>query len=127
MKTRERPAHSERDLLRWAAKAAGMDDQRWVEPGDLLPHKGGLAPSIGSNQTPVVWNPLIDDGDALRLAVKLRITPVQLLVGCRATSLKGADAYVQFGEEPYAATRLAIVRAAAEMGEAATAPVFQRS
>lgn len=51
------------------------------------------------------WNPLTDDGDALRLAVKLRI-PV--------------ETDICFAEVPYEkqceVTRCAIVRAAAEIG-----------
>lgn len=67
------------------------------------------------------WNPLTDDGDALRLAVKLRIG-----VQCHqergdyvlADDGDGHECCLSFGPEgdPYAATRRAIVRAAAEIG-----------
>lgn len=63
------------------------------------------------------WNPLTDDGDALRLVVKL-----QLLVdlddeGCYVVSeiLPLRESY---STDPYAATRRAITRAAAEIGKA---------
>lgn len=59
------------------------------------------------------WNPLIDDGDALRLAVKLNITDLCLVVG----QLILAEGFQQ---DKYAATRRAIVRAAAEMAEKPT-------
>lgn len=64
------------------------------------------------------WNPLTDDGDALRLAVKL-----QLLVNVDATASQAGDGK-KVGEceihrfsDPYAATRRAIVRAAAAIGK----------
>lgn len=66
---------------------------------------------------PSRWNPLADDGDALRLAVKLQldITHVHFAahVGLRNQFWK-TELYK--GDEP-AATRRAIVRAAAAMAE----------
>ena len=63
-----------------------------------------------------VWNPLTDDGDALRLAVKL-----QLLIDLDDSScyVAGEEPSLreQYGSDPYAATRRAIVRAAAAMGD----------
>jgi hypothetical protein len=67
------------------------------------------------------WNPLIDDGDALRLAVKLKMSMV--LDSC---GFKGKTTWVRAPQtekteyhesDPYAATRRAIVRAAAEIGK----------
>jgi hypothetical protein len=70
------------------------------------------------------WSPLESDGDALRLAVKLNIR-------VRADSYSAtcdwwAGSGIDFREltldcegDPYAATRRAIVRAAAEIGRAA--------
>jgi len=98
---------TDRELLELAAKTAGIHGC-WVADGI----------NTGSNPSPVIWNPLDDDGDALRLAVKLEINPKWLegkalawAVGksaiCRAEAL---------GKDPYAATRRAIVRAAAEIG-----------
>jgi hypothetical protein len=64
------------------------------------------------------WNPLTDDGDALRLAVKLNL----------ALSIEEGQSWAHHvevfqgspvqhdGKDPYAATRRAIVRAAAEIG-----------
>jgi len=61
------------------------------------------------------WNPLTDDGDALRLAVSLGI----IVEAGQAWVSKYGPMY---GEDvlpnPYAATRRAIVRAAAEIGKA---------
>jgi len=74
------------------------------------------------------WNPLEDDGDALRLAVALgiNISPVVLsyphrtLVGYALPGRERKVGTVEFihGDDPYAATRRAIVRAAAEIGKA---------
>ncbi len=94
---------TDRELLELAAKAAGMN-HLWVVEID------GLDPK---------WNPLTDDGDALRLAVKLDIwihpgegPEVVEVVGLAAVRL-AADA------DRNAATRRAIVRAAAAIGEQA--------
>ncbi len=87
---------TDKELLELAAKAAGID---------LAWHT-------------YEWNPLTDDGDALRLAVKLNLN-----VYCSTKNIvKTAYPNQVFAEElkqpdPYAATRLAIVRAAAAIGE----------
>lgn len=93
---------TDRELLEKAAKAAGI-------PYDALPH---------SSSTWVKWNPLTDDGDALRLAVKLRIDIVHFSDLVRADVNGLEDCHEQNGIDPYAATRRAIVRAAATIGEA---------
>ena len=54
----------DRELLELAAKAAGVDPTKLKTP---YVSQDGLA--TGWNE----WNPLTDDGDALRLAVKLRL------------------------------------------------------
>ena len=64
------------------------------------------------------WNPLDNDGDALRLAVKLELS-IDFAKWCN-TVYYGVDNFVQedwHNKDPYAATRLAIVRAAAEIGK----------
>ncbi len=96
------------ELLKVAAKAAdydqvrfGTDDIFWV---------------LGEENDWVVWNPIRDDGDALRLAVKLGIT-LHIdgnFVG--AESRMGFSIEAHF-DDPYIATRRAIVRAAAEIGK----------
>jgi len=67
------------------------------------------------------WNPLIDDGDALRLAVKIANSDDRLhsLVWDWTyreirVFMGGSEGY---GDDMYAATRRAIVRAAAEIGK----------
>ena len=104
---------TDRELLQAAAKAAGIDGPI-VEAGGML--------YVCNEQSPLgIWAPLTDDGDALRLAVKLR-----LWVGIDrgATYVADGDFEVaanseseSHGSDPYAATRRAIVRAAAALGE----------
>lgn len=98
---------TDEQLLRAAAKAAGID-LAWSSVEDQSPRN-----REGWN----VWNPLTDDGDALRLAVKRG-----LAIGSSAfTSIHVGRGNACFAAEntqpdPYAATRRAITRAAAELG-----------
>ena len=62
------------------------------------------------------WNPLRHNGQALRLAVKLRMDIVHFESGVRADVTSYDDCHEDNGSDPYAATRRAIVRAAAEIG-----------
>jgi len=82
---------NEIELLELAAKACGLEEAKM---------------RIEFNQ----WNPLTDDGDALRLAVKLRINVEPVYVWHGPWTNGGTL------EDPYAATRRAITRAAAEIG-----------
>lgn len=87
---------TDKELLELAAKAAGIeiqDERVWVDAKETM---GGSWEK---------WNPLTDDDDALRLAVKLHLLESSWL----GDMSKEAD--------PYAATRRAIVRAAAEIGK----------
>lgn len=108
----------QRRLLELAAKAAGVAIE-WNVMINL--HSPILAPKtqqerrwLGHDHTP--WNPLTDDGDALRLAIDLELD----------VSLGKSGAVVEFGRlqieeldasDPYAAVRLAIVRTAAAIGQ----------
>jgi hypothetical protein len=73
----------------------------------------------------MVWNPLTDDGDALRLAVKLQIhiepDPLDVVVDWEIGD-ETTRSIVEYGSshagDINAATRRAIVRAAAEIGKA---------
>ena len=75
------------------------------------------------------WSPLTDDGDALRLAVKLQMEVAIFEAECHTRCVErrqqdwfdeAGDPYAWFDEagDPYAATRRAIVKAAAEIGKA---------
>jgi hypothetical protein len=102
---------SDRELLELAAKAAGIRINYWVYDND------DDSPSV--LESGGIWNPLTDDGDALRLAVKLGLTIAQLMTN-REVEVNDYDETVFVNEfhepDPYAATRRAIVRAAAEIG-----------
>ena len=118
---------TDKELLELAAKAAGIEIRgnanKWIAQGvtelDLLVwnDRGGDS----------VWNPLTDDGDALRLAVKLVMdiefiwddVPEDTAIACvRVTEIGGGGyAIEELGFDPCAATRRAIVRAAAEIGK----------
>lgn len=103
---------NDRELLVLAAKAAGLVGF-WVDAGL----------NLGSNGAPFIWNPLTDDGDALRLAVKLRLD-VETHGVSRTFGFVCASAntgQIQCEEEcstfdEISATRRAIVRAAAQIG-----------
>lgn len=63
------------------------------------------------------WYPLADDGDALRLVVKLGIR-VRCDHRAGFSWVKRGVGSTPHDGDPYAATRRAIVRAAAEIGKA---------
>ena len=98
---------TDRELLEPAAKAAGIRLHVWGTPGEE---------NFADLGTGKRWNPLTDDGDALRLAVKL-LFEIDMGRGCIAirhsTGIKILEA---FNHDPLTATRRAIVRAAAEIG-----------
>ncbi len=103
----------DRQLLEAAAKAAGYTVDRFYVDGGCAVWTG--EPNA-SDWIPT-WNPRDDDGDALRLAVKLRmcveIGPGEFTV---VHSAAEDECLEDFGLDPYAATRRAIVRAAAAIG-----------
>ena len=80
-----------------------------------------------NNQAEMIeWNPLTDDGDALRLAVKLRIEPhfvsddevhAVVLQQSGIGEWETVLAEESTKKDIYASTRRAIVRAAAEIGK----------
>lgn len=84
---------NELEMLEMAAKAAGLPWDQWVEDGDDS------------------WNPLQDDGDALRLAVKTKVLfDIPSHIG---------KLLIEEGEQPSIehAVRRAITRAAAQIGK----------
>ena len=110
----------DRTLLEAAAKAAGYKiegeaDKLVCQPG----HYAGGFSIYNKHGGSSLWNPLTDDGDALRLAVKLRLTLLLEIprIGI-GPALPGVEMYLDDDEDPYSATRLAIVLAAAEIGKA---------
>jgi len=99
---------TDRELLELAAKAAGIeipDGCEFHDP-DYWRHE--------ETNTHIIWNPLGDDGDALRLAVKLGIrveTPKYTGFGTTCGN------QTVFLDDPFEQTRHAIVRCAAEIGK----------
>jgi len=102
---------TDRELLELAAKAAGIGID-WSVFLDNGSHK--IYRVVNTRN---YWNPLTDDGDALRLAVKSRLEITWWKQGVRVEPAHGRESVTPFGDDPYAATRLAIVRAAAEIGK----------
>lgn len=105
----------DRALLEAAAKAAGMET-RFDRATSMF-----RARFPGSGDTFPVWNPFHDDGDALRLAVKLGIGLAGSESHVWACKLRMCDIHEPRGSDSYAATRRAIVRAAAAMAAAVAA------
>ena len=108
------------ELLELAAKAAGSDFSNKLIPEVQGKRKG---PFILKGSRWVQWDPLTDDGDALRLAVKLNMgisIPVMAATHARVDVItfrnSGVNVMESCNNDPYAATRRAIVRAAAEIG-----------
>jgi hypothetical protein len=110
---------TDRELLEAAAKAAGLLIDGWHRYGGLAVWRPGQAEKFWSN-----WNPLTDDGDALRLAVKLEILVLTArgFAVANSTNLEaGCVARIAINDatDQYAATRRAIVLAAAALAGAA--------
>jgi hypothetical protein len=119
---------TDRELLELAAKAAGLKNYRYC------PEEEGLHACIeydDEDDCTVVWMPHLDDGDALRLAVKLRLSIIQeeefvlgeYLQTVEVMSEEREDGsriciMQSFDDDPMTATRRSIVRAAAEIGKA---------
>ena len=104
---------SDREMLELAAKAAGIFCKGWCLPGARSDGWHGMYTGSDDDGTYVRWNPLTDDGDALRLAVKLNI-PVFPYDDETSTGTVGVVAKNWGSKEANA--RRAIVRAAAEIG-----------
>ena len=106
---------TDRELLELAAKAAG---RTWLS----YHHTKGLCCRDDSygGLIEYYWNPLISDGNALRLAVKLNLD-IELQQDCvyaNGVNVQNYQLFEWHNDDPYAATRRAITRAAAEIGKA---------
>ena len=104
---------TDKELLELAAKAAGITDGHWL--GDCF--------WVGAYDGGYEWKPLADDGDALRLAVKLRmcldtfdVDEEEHTVAWKTLSNECRENH---DGDPYYATRRAIVCAAAEIARQA--------
>lgn len=104
----------DKTLLERAANAAGYKISNRLTDG-------GLMLRIGKRGSPKKWNPLTNYSDALRLAVDVNLgisiphikygrIDVIAFNNCKVNIIE------ERGNDPYAATCRAIVRAAAEIG-----------
>jgi hypothetical protein len=105
---------NDRELLESAARAAGYGELRFLDDSSII---------VNARR----WNPLTDDGDAMRLAVKLHMgvqsngsnhwespdCTIVLFDG----PVCGHRLVQRHDDNPEAATRRAIVRAAAAMAK----------
>ena len=102
---------TDRELLVSAAKTAGLSIEYWAQDD---------YPVVRDGAAKVGWNPLKFDSDALRLAVQLNLQARQ---GVNLVSVLRPDAgwndenYRDHSGDKFAATRRAIVCAAAAMVE----------
>lgn len=111
-------ADTDRELLRLAATATGHK-WKWVRCPAYDHEVPGLLLIDSYNDVEYYpgWNPLEDDGDALRLAVKLGLT-VEVLGSRMEPHTRVLGKEEEHRADPCRATRRAIVRAAAEIGRA---------
>lgn len=110
----------DKELLEFSAKVAGIELDWDIPQNSNTPWR--MTGDKGSdNYGPASqWNPLTDDGDALRLAVKLGLDidrTAQGWVTIHSYERQRSFESVSLGDDLYAATRRAIVRAAAEIGK----------
>ena len=108
---------TDREMLELAAKAAELPECGWMGPVYVY---------IKDDEF-VEWNPLTDDGDALRLAVELRIDVSHDEVGMKsfvyARTVFNDETHIGLSEifddesERLDRTRRAITRAAAQIGK----------
>ena len=113
---------SDRELLEWAAKAAGYTTNHpWnAERLTFNPPVDALYVLNENGVVHTAWNPLTDDGAALRLAVDLDfdIELTEDAAWAGGINSQNHQLYEWHRNCKYAATRRAIVRAAAEIGKA---------
>jgi hypothetical protein len=112
---------TDRELLELAAKAAGIEVGDYLAPNEIPGYEWGMV--LGIKQ---VWNPLDDDGEALRLFCVLpwmciETSDLAVTVRERGNPDEPSRVYLMWTEwldkhngDLAAATRRAITRAAAE-------------
>ena len=119
---------TEKEMLELAAKAINLPLGTWNDGGE--PYSSGQGFILQGNQ---LWNPATNDGDSRRLQVTLRIAvtpyPVygqpkhsviakQYQRGDMMRESNPTEAIEVYGDDPAAATRLAVLKCAAKIGKA---------
>lgn len=100
----------ERELLEWAAKAAGYTIDPHQESGGAIVHDGK-----GNH---FMWNPRHNNSDSMSLAIKLGIGFIVYHdQGIVRTIWPERAANRKLGSDPEAATREAVLFAAADIGK----------
>ena len=108
---------TDKGLLELAAKAAGLTNlvycPAWKCMAEFNIDKQG-----GYFKWDTYWNPLVRDSDALQLTVRLNLMLDTDYNGCTSVgSASLCEILEPHNGDPYAATRRAVVRAAAEIGK----------
>jgi hypothetical protein len=114
---RKEIAPADRELLDLAARAIGAVRTEEVEG------EGYLNLHFADGSIVYAWNPLVHSDDAFNLAVRLGLRvgvyagdgeQYTAVVPCRTLRRDESAAIEEFGDDPIAATRRAVTRAAAE-------------
>ncbi len=93
---------TDRELIELAAKAAGLKITRYTASG---------VPLVNIGNIPCPWDPLTNDGDALRLAVLLKME-VRIFNGSSCAEPSDGNKVCLDGDCPFKTTRRVIVQAA---------------
>jgi hypothetical protein len=106
---------TDRELLEFAAKAAGYH-VRWVDAPTSFNYEGFLIKTgkklPNGLDAEIMWNPLTKSGDALELAVELRMFDTRRFMVIRLEETRKDPT-----RSDLEITRRAITRAAAEIGK----------
>lgn len=99
---------TDQELLTAAAHAADMP-YVWKQSARMM---------LGAHDSALFWNPLYDDGDTMRLVVRMHMTVLVSPDGWTdAACPMGPLCRVDHGDAPGVATRRAVVMAVAAMAE----------
>lgn len=112
---------SDQELLQLAAKAIGCESSMHSIPSEgVFLHRDDWPVDTNGERPLIQWNPLINDNETIALTSKLRLR-VDISGGVTRVDpilAVAANVVEPHGEDAGAATRRAIVRAAAEIGRA---------